>query len=134
MKSFIGFDNVHSFIEYCQNLTFKLYLHVFRAIHISEVTNQNSLPSLILFVGNGSIQVAFDVGITDFLNERSNSKIIVSSYLNSGRPSKEKLGNVIACQQATGADVIKLVVDVVYITDVAPVFHMLTHCQVLLNV
>ncbi|KAH7838856.1 hypothetical protein Vadar_031996 [Vaccinium darrowii] len=76
------------------------------------------------------LEVAFDVGITDFLNERSNSKIIVSSYLNSGRPSKEKLGNVIACQQATGADVIKLVVDVVYITDVAPVFHMLTHCQV----
>lgn len=86
------------------------------------------MHSLILSV---TIQVALDVGITNFLNERSNSKIIVSSYLNGGRPSKEKLGNLIACQQSTGADVIKLVVDVVYITDVAPLFHMLTHCQVL---
>ena len=52
-------------------------------------------------------------------------------YVNRGRPSTEKLGNLIAYQQSTGADVIKLVVDVVYITDVAPVFNKLTHCQVL---
>ncbi|KAL6968413.1 hypothetical protein U1Q18_034214 [Sarracenia purpurea var. burkii] len=76
------------------------------------------------------LQVAFDAGLTDFLNKRSTSKIIVSSYVNSGRPSKEKLGNLIACLQSTGADIIKLVVDTVYITDVAPVFDMFTHCQV----
>ncbi|GFZ19508.1 dehydroquinate dehydratase, putative [Actinidia rufa] len=75
------------------------------------------------------LEVAFD-GIADFMNARSNSKIIVSTYVNSGRPSTEKLGNLIACLQSTGADVIKLVVDVVYITDVAPVFNMFTHCQV----
>ncbi|CAL5437108.1 unnamed protein product [Camellia sinensis] len=76
------------------------------------------------------LQVAFEVGLTEFMNNRSNSKIIVSSHVNSGRPSEEKLGNLIACLQSTGADVIKLLIDVVYITDVAPVFHMLTHCQV----
>ena len=64
------------------------------------------------------------------MNKRSNSKIIVSSYVNGGTPSKEKLGNLIACLQSTGADVIKVVVDVAYITDVEPIFHILTHCQV----
>lgn len=66
------------------------------------------------------------------MNKRSNSKIIVSSYVNGGTPSKEKLGNLIACLQSTGADVIKVVVDVAYITDVEPIFHILTHCQVCL--
>ncbi|KAM6558465.1 hypothetical protein CsatA_027704 [Cannabis sativa] len=32
--------------------------------------------------------------------------------------------------QSTGADVIKLIVEVHNIIDVAPIFHMLTHCQV----
>ncbi|KAM7521527.1 hypothetical protein LguiA_011429 [Lonicera macranthoides] len=76
------------------------------------------------------LEVASNVIITEFMNKRSNSKIIVSSYVNGGTPSKEKLGNLIACLQSTGADVIKVVVDVAYITDVEPIFHILTHCQV----
>lgn len=61
--------------------------------------------------------------------KRANSKIIVSSYVNGGKPSNERLVNLIACMQSTGADVIKLVIDVDYITYLASVFQMLTHCQ-----
>ncbi|CAK9175890.1 unnamed protein product [Ilex paraguariensis] len=75
------------------------------------------------------LEVASNVVMTELMNKRSNSKLIVSSYVNGGTPSKEKLGDLITCLQSTGADAIKLVVDVIYITDVAPVFHMLTHCQ-----
>ncbi|KAA8549214.1 hypothetical protein F0562_000898 [Nyssa sinensis] len=128
--------------------------------HISEVEQllkQRTLPVIVSFRLNSSrrgdsknaclqvlrlaleldvefveieLQVLFDVGITEFMNKRMNSKIIVSSNVNGGTPSREKLGNLIACLQSTGADVIKLLIDVVYITDVAPVFHMLSHCQV----
>ncbi|XAR58488.1 3-dehydroquinate dehydratase [Bertholletia excelsa] len=76
------------------------------------------------------LEVAFDVGLAEFMNKRLNTKIIVSSYANSGRPTPEKLGSLVACMQSTGADIVKLLVDVIYITDVAPVFHTLTHCQV----
>ncbi|CAK9178055.1 unnamed protein product [Ilex paraguariensis] len=76
------------------------------------------------------LEVASNVVMTELMNKRSNSKLIVSSYIQGGHLSKEKLGNLVTCLQCTGADAIKLVVDVVYITDVAPVFHMLTHCQI----
>ena len=76
-------------------------------------------------------QVASDVNMAEYLYNRSNSRIIVSSYVNGGKPSTEKLGDLIACIQATGADVIKLDICVDYITDLAPVFTILTHCQVL---
>lgn len=80
----------------------------------------------------GNLQEATDELITVLKNKGSNSKIIISSYLNGGNPCKEKLCNLIIELQSTGADVIKFDVDVAYITDVAPIFHMLTHCQVLL--
>lgn len=77
------------------------------------------------------MQVASDVLMAELMNNRSNSKIIVSSYVNGGgTPSIEKLGNLIAYLQSTGADIIKIVIDVVYITDVSPVLQMLTYCQV----
>ncbi|XVF32688.1 hypothetical protein REPUB_Repub17cG0104300 [Reevesia pubescens] len=75
-------------------------------------------------------EVASDINMAEYLYNRSNSRIIVSSYVNGGKPSTEKLGNLIACMQATGADVIKLDICVDYITDLAPVFTFLTHCQV----
>ncbi|XWS46731.1 hypothetical protein CRYUN_Cryun14cG0093100 [Craigia yunnanensis] len=74
-------------------------------------------------------EVASDVNMAEYLYNRSNSRIIVSSYVNGGKPSTEKLGDLIACIQATGADVIKLDICVDYITDLAPVFTILTHCQ-----
>lgn len=64
------------------------------------------------------------------MSRRSNCKIIASSYVNGGNPTKDGLCNLIINLQATGADIIKLVIDVAYITDVAPLFHMLTHSQV----
>ncbi|TXG63533.1 hypothetical protein EZV62_010527 [Acer yangbiense] len=76
-------------------------------------------------------EVASDMSMCELIHERSNTKIIVSSYVNGGgRPSTEKLGDLIACMQATGADVIKLEIAVDYITDLAPIFQMLTYCQV----
>lgn len=76
-------------------------------------------------------QVASDMVMNELMRVRSNSKIIVSTYVNGGGPpTTEKLGDLIINMQATGADIIKLVIDVAYITDVAPVFQMLTHCQV----
>ncbi|XP_059625761.1 bifunctional 3-dehydroquinate dehydratase/shikimate dehydrogenase, chloroplastic-like isoform X2 [Cornus florida] len=80
------------------------------------------------------LEVASKVGITEFMKKRLNSKIIVSDHVNGGKPSREKLGNLIACLQSTGADVIKLLIDVDYITDIAPLFHMLTHSQVTVQV
>ncbi|KAB2056775.1 hypothetical protein ES319_A11G126700v1 [Gossypium barbadense] len=68
--------------------------------------------------------------MAEYLHNRSNTRIIVSNYVNDGRPSVEKLVNIIACMQATGADVIKLDICVDYITDLAPIFTVLTHCQV----
>ena len=72
--------------------------------------------------------------ITELMSRRSNSKIIISNYINNGGGGgtlcKEKLGNIAILLQSTGADVIQLVVDVAYITDVAPLFHLLAHSQV----
>ncbi|XP_009587783.1 bifunctional 3-dehydroquinate dehydratase/shikimate dehydrogenase, chloroplastic isoform X1 [Nicotiana tabacum] len=79
-------------------------------------------------------EVACDEVICELMTKRSNCKIIASSHVNGGNPTKERLCNLIANLQSTGADIIKLVIDVAYITDVAPVFHMLTHCQVSMQV
>ncbi|KAL2499816.1 Bifunctional 3-dehydroquinate dehydratase/shikimate dehydrogenase [Abeliophyllum distichum] len=76
------------------------------------------------------LEVATEAVINEFMIKRSNTKIIVSGHLNGESPTTENLGNLIIDLQSTGADIIKLVVDVSYITDVAPIFHMLTHCQV----
>ncbi|KAJ8748396.1 hypothetical protein K2173_003033 [Erythroxylum novogranatense] len=75
-------------------------------------------------------EIASDSIMADYFYNRSNTKLVVSSYVNGEKPSAEKLGHLIACMQSTGADIIKLVIDVHYITDLAPVFQMLTHCQV----
>ncbi|CAK7348231.1 unnamed protein product [Dovyalis caffra] len=75
-------------------------------------------------------EVASDNVMSDYVYNRSNTKLIVSSYVNGRKPSAEELGYLIACMQSTGADVLKLVIDVEKITDLAPVFTMLTHCQI----
>jgi 3-dehydroquinate dehydratase/shikimate dehydrogenase len=74
--------------------------------------------------------VASEDVMAEYVYNRSNTKLIVSSYVNGRKPSAEELGYLIACMQSTGADVLKLVLDVEKITDLAPVFTMLTHCQV----
>uniref|UniRef100_A0A6N2M9I9 shikimate dehydrogenase (NADP(+)) n=1 Tax=Salix viminalis TaxID=40686 RepID=A0A6N2M9I9_SALVM len=77
-------------------------------------------------------EVASEDVMAEYVYNRSNTKLIVSSYVNGTKPSAEELGYLIACMQSTGADVLKLVLDVEKITDLAPVFTMLSHCQVLL--
>lgn len=74
-------------------------------------------------------QLGFDV-IDELMQKRDNSKIIVSSYVKSGVHCKETLSNLLVGLQSTGADIVKVVTEVAYITDVAPVFHVLTHSQV----
>lgn len=119
---------------------------------------QRSLPSIVSFRPNSAINsdwkktciqvlklaVELDVEfvevdtevvshqvVAELMSSRSNSKIIASTYvINAGNPpTKDTLCNSIINLQSTGADIIKLVIDVAYITDVAPVFHMLTHSQ-----
>lgn len=75
-------------------------------------------------------QVCTKEHINELKRQRSNTRIIVSNYVTTGIFTKEKLGDLIIDMQSTNADVIKLVINVDYITDVAPIFHMLTHCQV----
>ncbi|CAN0899085.1 Bifunctional 3-dehydroquinate dehydratase/shikimate dehydrogenase, chloroplastic [Linum grandiflorum] len=77
-------------------------------------------------------EIASDASMVEEVLESrgSNIKLIVSSHVNGQKPSAEELGNLIASMQSTGADVIKLVIDVESITDLAPVFRMLTHSQV----
>ncbi|KAF9669378.1 hypothetical protein SADUNF_Sadunf14G0101400 [Salix dunnii] len=75
-------------------------------------------------------EVASEDVMAEYVYNRSNTKLIVSSYVNGRKPSAEELGYLIACMQSTGADVLKLVLDVEKITDLAPVFTMLSHCQV----
>ncbi|XP_010070003.2 bifunctional 3-dehydroquinate dehydratase/shikimate dehydrogenase, chloroplastic [Eucalyptus grandis] len=75
-------------------------------------------------------EVVSHFNIDELMEKRSSSKIIVSRHLNGDKPCKEKLGNLIALMQSSGGDVIKLLVDVDYITDLAPIFQLLTSCQV----
>ncbi|OVA15092.1 Dehydroquinase class I [Macleaya cordata] len=80
------------------------------------------------------IEVELEV-VSDFLaginlNKGSNSKLIVSYYVDGGTPSRDELSHIVARLQSTGADIFKLVVNTIYITDVAQVLHLLPHCQV----
>lgn len=56
--------------------------------------------------------------------------MIVSYHVNGGNPLVEGLGNFVALMQSTGADIVKLTTDTVVITDVAQIFHLLSHSQV----
>lgn len=78
-----------------------------------------------------NFQVATDINIAKYMKKRSNSKMIVSSYVNGQNLSTDKLSHLIASLQSIGADIIKFIIDVVYITDLAPIFCMMTHSQVL---
>ncbi|XP_004242317.3 bifunctional 3-dehydroquinate dehydratase/shikimate dehydrogenase, chloroplastic [Solanum lycopersicum] len=124
---------------------------------LEELLKQRSLPSIVSFRPKSPInsegkktciqvlklaveldvefvevdtQVVCHQVVAELMKSRSNSKIIASTYVNGGNPTKDTLCNSIINLQSTGADIIKLVIDVAYITDVAPVFHMLTHSQV----
>ncbi|KAA8536928.1 hypothetical protein F0562_029406 [Nyssa sinensis] len=75
------------------------------------------------------LKVASDLMEEHKLNQHGSSKLIVSCYLESATPSKEDLGYLVARMQSTGADIIKLVTNASNITEVARIFHLLSHCQ-----
>ncbi|PIA61684.1 hypothetical protein AQUCO_00300901v1 [Aquilegia coerulea] len=75
------------------------------------------------------LEVASDFLASVNIDSYSNSKLIVSCHVD-GTPSKDDLSFVVARLQSTGADIIKFSFDTVYITDVAPLLHVLSHCQV----
>lgn len=76
------------------------------------------------------LQAAVEFMFSVQLEKHCNSKIIASYHVNGRSPSKEKLGDLVAQMQSSGADIIKLVIDACVITDVAKIFDLLSHCQV----
>ncbi|XP_073314912.1 bifunctional 3-dehydroquinate dehydratase/shikimate dehydrogenase, chloroplastic-like [Primulina huaijiensis] len=68
--------------------------------------------------------------MNELKSKKSNTQIIVSSYVTSDFCTREKLGDTIIDMQSIGADVVKLIIDLDSIANVAPIFHLLTHCQV----
>ncbi|KAL4341047.1 hypothetical protein GQ457_08G013650 [Hibiscus cannabinus] len=58
------------------------------------------------------------------------TKFIVSCHISGTTPSEEELNNLASTMRSTGADVIKVVVNVTDITEIARIFHLLSHCQV----
>ncbi|KAM7249747.1 hypothetical protein ACFE04_000054 [Oxalis oulophora] len=134
-----------------------LELHLDSITHLDTLINSRPLPTIVSykpFKSSGSsiktscmqvlkraleldvefieidYEVASDPGMVEHINNRRNCKIIVSSYVRGGNPSAEKLGDLIAQMQSTGATLLKLEIPVDYITDLAPIFQMLTYCQV----
>eukprot|EP00262_Sarcandra_glabra_P020593 TRINITY_DN8273_c0_g3_i2.p1 TRINITY_DN8273_c0_g3~~TRINITY_DN8273_c0_g3_i2.p1 ORF type:complete len:542 (-),score=79.52 TRINITY_DN8273_c0_g3_i2:122-1669(-) len=127
--------------------------------HVEKIIKQRTLPLIVSYrskASDGSIHENekkecfevlgralelsadfIDVGLevaSDFMgayiNRRSNSKIIVSCHVSGKIPSKEELSQLVARMQSTGADIIKIVTNADFITDIAPIFHLLSHCQV----
>lgn len=60
-----------------------------------------------------------------------NCKLIVSSHNFERTPSSEELANLVAQIQATGADIVKIATTATEIVDVAKMFQILVHCQVI---
>ncbi|KAL1558455.1 bifunctional 3-dehydroquinate dehydratase/shikimate dehydrogenase, chloroplastic-like [Salvia divinorum] len=87
-------------------------------------------------VGVEFVEINHEARAWEIVNEvkrsqqASKTKVIVSKYVNRENLRAETLGDLIVEMQSTNADIIKLVIDVDYITHVAPIFRMLTHCQV----
>ncbi|KAJ4837010.1 hypothetical protein Tsubulata_044431, partial [Turnera subulata] len=61
----------------------------------------------------------------------ANCRVIVSSRNYQNTPSVEELGNLVAMMQATGADIVKIATTASDITDVARIFRITVHSQVM---
>ncbi|XP_042067532.1 bifunctional 3-dehydroquinate dehydratase/shikimate dehydrogenase, chloroplastic-like isoform X1 [Salvia splendens] len=101
---------------------------------VSEVT-WHQIINRAVAAGVEFVEINHEVRAWEIVNElkrsqSSDTKVIISNYLNTCDLTAETLGNLIVEMQSTNADIIKLVIDVDYITHVAPIFRMFTHCQV----
>lgn len=76
------------------------------------------------------VQVASDLKEKWQKNHHRGTKVIVSHYFGSVTPTIEDLNHLVACMEATGADIIKLVASVTDISEIARIFQLLSHCQV----
>lgn len=76
------------------------------------------------------VQVASDLKVKWQKNHHRGTKVIVSRYFGSVTPTIEDLNNLVACMEATDADIIKLVASVTDISEIARIFQLLSHCQV----
>ncbi|OVA04376.1 Dehydroquinase class I [Macleaya cordata] len=89
---------------------------------------------LAVELGADYIEIEFKVAsefmVDANLNKSSDSEIIVSCRVVGETPSGEDLSHLVARMKSAGADIIKLVTDATDITDVARIFHLLSHCQV----
>lgn len=76
------------------------------------------------------VQVASNILGKQYSSHQSGTRFIVSCNLDCETPSEEDLGYLVSRMQDTGADIIKLVVSVNEITEIARIFQLLSHCQV----
>ncbi|XP_022745679.1 bifunctional 3-dehydroquinate dehydratase/shikimate dehydrogenase, chloroplastic-like [Durio zibethinus] len=76
------------------------------------------------------LKVASDLIWEQKMKDGSATKFIVSCHINGMTSSDEELNNLAASIRATGADIIKMAANVTDITEIARMFHLLSHCKV----
>ncbi|XP_021282921.1 bifunctional 3-dehydroquinate dehydratase/shikimate dehydrogenase, chloroplastic-like isoform X2 [Herrania umbratica] len=76
------------------------------------------------------LKVASDLTREQKMKNDNATKVIVSHNIDGMTPKDEELSNLAASIRATGADIIKVVVNIADITEIAKIFHLLSHCQV----
>ncbi|KAG4111425.1 hypothetical protein ERO13_D13G103600v2 [Gossypium hirsutum] len=100
-----------------------------------EGDEHSRLQALRLAAELGADYIDFELKVASHLirelkiNYQSASKFIVSCHITGTTPSDEELANLAATMRATGADILKVVVNVTDITEIARIFHLLSHCQ-----
>ncbi|KAJ4956139.1 hypothetical protein NE237_012922 [Protea cynaroides] len=100
-----------------------------------EGDEQSRLDALKLAMELGAdyidveLKVASDLMVNSNLNKHSIGKVIVSCHVGDRTPSKVDLVNLVTKMHSTGADIIKLVTHASHITDLARIFHLLSHCK-----
>ncbi|KAE8713291.1 Bifunctional 3-dehydroquinate dehydratase/shikimate dehydrogenase [Hibiscus syriacus] len=103
-----------------------------------EGDEHSRLEVLRLAAEMGADYVDFELKVaSDLIRElkmknqtQSATKFIVSCHITVTTPSEEELSNLASTMRALGADIVKVVVNVTDITEIARIFHLLSHCQV----
>ncbi|KAG8472873.1 hypothetical protein CXB51_034818 [Gossypium anomalum] len=100
-----------------------------------EGDEHSRLQALRLAAELGADYIDFELKVASHLirelkiNYQSATKFIVSCHITGTTPSDEELANLAATMRATGADILKVVVNVMDITEIARIFHLLSHYQ-----
>lgn len=79
------------------------------------------------------VQIASDFTKKEKPRWSSGCKVIASCFVDNVT-SKEDLSQVVAHMQSTGADILKIVTNANDITELEKMFHLLSHCQVLVRI